>query len=131
MLGGVCAEGRRLALQGTMRFKHPDRSVQDEFPMKALAVVAVLVVVLLGGLSHHHTSAADADACSYCHVGLETPVIDLTGSRVATALASVGYVTPTRPYRLPRIVHFLTHIPRAPPVTTHPVMFREGCVGLV
>ena len=99
--------------------------------MKALAVVAVLVVVLLGGLSHHHTSAADADACSYCHVGLETRVIDLTAAGLRPPLASIGYITPTRPSRLPRIVHFLTLIPRAPPITTHPVMFREGCVGLV
>jgi hypothetical protein len=95
------------------------------------AIVAILVLGLLGGLFHHHESASDSAACSYCHAGVQTPEIDLAGALVAPSFAAVGSVAPVQPFGFPRIVQVSTLIPRAPPRTTHPVMFCEGCVGLV
>ena len=60
-----------------------------------------------------------------------TDLLDLAGALVATTFAVVELLAPTRPSHLPGAVHFSTLIPRAPPATTHPVMFWEGCVGRV
>ncbi len=108
-----------------------ERSIPGEFAINAVFIVAILVLGLLGGLFHHHRSGVDYDACSYCHAGAQTALLDLAGALVATTFAVVECLTPTRPSHLPRAVHFSTLIPRAPPATTHPVMFWEGCVGLV
>lgn len=121
----------RLAWFGTMKVKHPARSIRERLPSKALAIVAVLVFALFGCLFHHHESAPESAACSYCQAGVQTPVIDLAGALVATTSAVLGFVTPARPSRLPRVVRFLTLVPRAPPATTHPVAFWEGCAGPV
>jgi hypothetical protein len=114
-----------------MRLNHPERSIKGRLPIKALVIFAILVLALLGGLFHHHESASDSSACSYCHVGVQTPVIDLADALVAPFFAAVGSVAPTLVSDLPRTVHFSTLIPRAPPITIHPAMLWEGCVGLV
>jgi hypothetical protein len=110
---------------------HPERSIREKFATNAVLIVAILVLGLLGGLFHHHASGVDYDACSYCHAGVQTAALDLAGALVATTFAVIESVTPTRPSHLPRVVHVSKLVPRAPPVTTHPVMFWEGCVGLV
>jgi hypothetical protein len=115
----------------TMRHKHSERSIRGQFPLTGLAIVAILVLVLLGGLFHHHESASDSAACSYCHAGVQTPVVDLAGALVTPSFAAVGSVAPAQPSDFPRISHFSTLVPRAPPVPNHPLMFWEGCVGLV
>jgi hypothetical protein len=71
-----------------MRFEHPERSIRGRVPTKALAIVAILVLGLLGGLLHHHESASDSVACPYCHAGVQTPVIHLV--LVALCFAAVG-----------------------------------------
>jgi len=114
-----------------MRLTDPDRSRGNWIPIRDLVAVAVLGLVLFGALLHHHASAAEAATCSYCQAGVETPVPDLAGVLTTTSFVVVWCVTQTPPCRLPRVVHFSTLIPRAPPVTTLPVIFREGCVGLV
>jgi hypothetical protein len=115
----------------TMRPKHSERSVRGQFPIAGLAIVAILVLGLLGGLFHHHESASDSAACSYCHAGVQTPLVGLANALVTPCFAAVGSVAPAQPSGFPRIVHFSTLVPRAPPVPNHPVMFWEGCVGLV
>ena len=120
-----------LAVHDTMTFEHRGQAFRDRFPIMRLAIVFILVLVLLGGLFHHHESQSDSAACSYCHAGVQTPVIDLAGALAVPFLANVGSVIPTRPSCLPRVVQFSTLVPRAPPVTTHPVVFWEGCDGLV
>jgi hypothetical protein len=119
-----------LALHVATRLMHPERNIREQFPFKALALVAILVLALLGGLLHQHKSASDADACSYCHAGIETPVLDLGAALVATNSAVVGFTTPARPSRPRPVVPFSTLVPRAPPATTYPVIFWEGCAGL-
>jgi hypothetical protein len=113
-----------------MRLKHPERSIRAQVPIKAIAIVAILVLGLVGSLFHHHESASESAACSYCHAGVQTPVMDLAGALVAPSFAVVGFVTLARLSRLPRIVQFSTLIPRAPPTTMHPATFWEACVGL-
>lgn len=108
-----------------MRLKRPLRSGRPRLTT-ALVVVAVLVVVLVGGLFHHHESETESAACSCCHAGLQTPVADL-GALVTVRFVVVGFLSSTRPSRIPNLVHFSTLIPRAPPVVTHPVVLWEGC----
>lgn len=114
-----------------MSLDHADRDIQGRFPARKTAVVAVLVFVLLGGLFHHHELASDSDGCSYCHAGIQTPVIDLTGALIAPAFTVVGAVAEQLPFYHARIFHFSLLVPRAPPWTTHSTVFGEGCVGLV
>jgi len=99
--------------------------------MKAAAIVAILLLGLLVGLLHHHRSSADSDACSYCHAGVQTPGANLASALVATSFAVVGLAAPIQTAHPFEIGYFSTLIPRAPPVTTQPVMFREGCPGWV
>jgi hypothetical protein len=105
-----------------MRNNHPERDIRGEFAKKAVLIVAMLVLGLLAGLFHHHESASDYNACSYCHASVQTRVLDLAGALLARTSGVVGFVTPTRPSPLPRAVHFSLLVPRAPPVTTHPVV---------
>jgi len=88
----------------------------------ACAIVTILVIGLLGGLLHHHESQSDESACCYCHAGLHTPVFNLAGSLAITTFVPAGFVTRTRPPRVPRVVRFSTLAPRAPPVATHPAI---------
>ncbi len=97
-----------------MRLNYLEWSIREQFPIKALAIVVILVLGLLGGLLHHHESEGDFDACSYCHAGFLRPVIDLTVALAATTFAVVGLVASSRSARLPRVVHFSTLVPRAP-----------------
>ena len=113
-----------------MTVTHPDRSGGNGVPIRALVAVAVIALLLFGALFHHHTSEADALACSFCQAGLETPVPDLSGVLTTISFVLVWCVTQTPPCRLPRVVHFAVLVPRAPPATTLPVIFWEGCVGL-
>ena len=96
--------------------------MQKRFPTIAVAIVIILILGLLGGLFHHHESESDQIACSYCHAGLQTPVFDLAGALVVTTFAPVGFVTPRRASRIPRLVQSSTLVPRAPPATTFAVM---------
>jgi hypothetical protein len=114
-----------------MRLSHLERSIRGQFPTKGIAIVAILVLGLLGGLFHHHESESDSAACSYCHSGVQTPVAHLAAALVAPFITAVESVTRTWTAHLPQIVHFSTLIPRAPPVTTDPAVYREGCAGLV
>ena len=114
-----------------MKLTHPDRSRGDGIQIRALVAVAVIALLLFGALFHHHTSEADAFACSFCQAGLETPVPDLAGVLATTSFVVVWCVTQTRPCCPPRVVHFATLVPRAPPLTTLPVIFWEGRIGPV
>ena len=118
----VIVASQPLALRDKMRLRltYPERSIGEQFRIKALAIVVILVLGLLGGLIHHHESAGDFDACSYCHAGFQRPVIDLSVALAATTFAVVGLVAPSRPACLPRVVHYSTLVPRAPPDTTVP-----------
>jgi hypothetical protein len=119
-----CRHGKsRLALLDTMRLKHSERSTWGQFPTMEFAIVAILVLGLLGGLFHHHESASDSAACSYCHAGVQTPEIDLAAALVAASFAVVGFVTLSQPSCLPRSVRFSTLIPRAPPSQLIPSFF--------
>jgi len=114
-----------------MSLSFPNLSIAEGVPARALVIVAILVLGLLGGLFRHHESASDSAACAFCHAGVQTPVPDLAGTLFATGAAVVGFIPPVLPSRLPGVAHFSTLIPRGPPVATHPVMFREGCMGVV
>ena len=117
-------------MQGTVRVTHPNRSRGNGVPIRALIAIAVLGLVLFGYLLHRHESAAEAATCSYCQAGVETPVPDLSGVLATTSFVVVWCVAPAPRCRLPRVVHFSTLVPRAPPVTTLPLKFWEGCVGV-
>lgn len=115
----------------SMRLKHPRWCIRAQYSTKPIAIVAIFVLGLLGGLFHHHESARDADACSYCHAGAQAPPIDPATALVAPFLAAVGSVTPTRTSALSRNVQLSTLVPRAPPITTHFLVFWEGCIRVV
>src|SRR5690349_9531960 len=102
-----------------MKLKHPERSIRGQFPMTGLAIAAILILGLLGGMSHHHESKSGSAACSYCHTGTQMPVLNLAAALVGLFFAAAGPVTPFGPFQLPRIVHFSPLIPRGPPTTTH------------
>jgi hypothetical protein len=53
----VYGGNQRLALHDTMNLKHPERSIRGRFPIRGLAIVAILLFGLLGGLFHHHVFA--------------------------------------------------------------------------
>ena len=104
-----------------MKFNYPERGIRPQFLTIVLAIVAILVLGLIGGLLHHHESESESATCFYCHTGLQTPVFDLASALVVTTLAPVGVVTPARFSRIPCVIHFSRVVPRAPPVTTLPV----------
>lgn len=112
----------QLALHDSMRFEHRERSTPEWFPTIGFAIVAIVVLGLLGGLLHHHESESDEITCCYCHAGPQTRVFDLARAWVVTTLAPAGFVTPLRLSCIPRMIHFSTLVPRAPPVTVVPVM---------
>jgi hypothetical protein len=114
-----------------MRLNHPERRIGVPLSSwKAIALIAVLILALLGGLFHRHASASESAACPICHAGGQTPVADLAGALAAPFLTTVGFVSPARSELVAHIFKFSKLIPRAPPIATHPVMFREGCAGL-
>ena len=114
-----------------MTVDHPQPGAWDWSRIQAVAIGAILVFGLLGGLLHHHDSAAESDACAFCHAGAQTPGPDLAGALVATTFAVVGFTPPVAPSRLPGVVDFSTLIPRAPPAATHPAVSWEGLCGPV
>src|SRR5258706_589143 len=99
-------------------------------PIKALAIVAILLLGLLGGLFHHHESASESAACSYCHAGVQTLPIDLSGALITPLFAVVGVVTPARASDPPRIVPSATLVPRAPPSQPIPPSFGKVVMDL-
>ena len=111
-----------------MRIENPARSIRNRVPVKMLAIVAVLLLGLLGGLLHHHESAKESDGCSYCHAGFQTPVINLARALIASTFPAVVFAVPARSAYLPQ-VHFSMIPPRSPPATTHPELFGECCAG--
>ena len=114
-----------------MSLDHANRDIQGPFPTRNIALVAILVLVLLGGLFHHHEMVSDSDGCSFCHAGIQTPVIGLTGALVTPGFTVVGAVTEQLPFHHARIFHFSLLVPRAPPLSTLCTVFGEGCVALV
>ena len=114
-----------------MRLNHPVTSIRGKFPIKVLALIAILLLALLGGLFHYHESETGAAACSYCQARAQRPVIHLARNLVAPLFETAGVVTPTRPTQLPHIVRISKLVPRAPPITVHPVVFWERGAGLV
>src|ERR1700752_2040048 len=96
-----------------MNVRNIGRSTKKGLPAIAFAVVAILILVLLGGLFHHHESEVEVAACCYCHAGVQSPVFDLP--IVWTPLAPVGFATPARPGRVSGVVRFSKLAPRAPP----------------
>jgi hypothetical protein len=114
-----------------MSLDHAYRDILRPFPAWKIALVAVLGLALLGGLFHHHELASDSDGCSYCHAGIQTPVIDLTDALVTPAFTVVGAVAEQLPFHHVRNLHFSLLVPRAPPLSTLCTVFGEGCVGLV
>ena len=116
---------------GKMINTHPELRIRKEVGLKAAGIVAILILGLVSGMVHHHACASDYKACSYCHAGVQTAVLDLSGALVAATFAVVELVAPSRPSFLPGVVHFSRLVPRAPPVTTHRDMSSGGCVGFV
>jgi len=82
---------------------------------RAIAVIAVTIVVLLGGLVHHHANESDESACSYCHAGVQAPVPDLARTLSAPCFAQVADVVPDPISRSVSAQSFSSLIPRAPP----------------
>jgi hypothetical protein len=89
-----------------------------------IAVAAIVILGLLGGLLHQHESALDA-SCSYCQAGLQTPVKDLVCTLTVPFLEVLGPVDAERPSIFVPAGPISTRTPRAPPVTTSSV-FSEG-----
>lgn len=91
--------------------------------LAATALVAILIIGLLGGLFHHHENETEAAACSYCHAGVQTSVSDLAQTLPAPFFAIVG-TAPIEPVSRPAPVLLPSNrTPRAPPSLTHPAAF--------
>jgi hypothetical protein len=97
---------------------------------RAVAVIAVLILALIGGLFHHHQNATEAAACSYCHAGVQAPVPDLARTLPTPLFTVVGAVLLEPVSRWAPILQFSSPIPRAPPTETHPVVISESCADL-
>ena len=104
-----------------MKVRNIGRSTKRGLPAIAFAVVAILILVLLGGLFHHHEPEVEAAACCYCHAGVQSPVFDL--AIVWIALAPVGLASPALPGRVSGVDRFSKLAPRAPP--TAPMVLRR------
>jgi hypothetical protein len=111
-------------------FTSPERKSAAHTSLRAIAIVAILVVALFGGLFHHHNSESESAACPYCHAGLEKPIADLAVVLAVPLFSEVGYVNPTQCSQTPPVLRFSTLIPRAPPASTHPALSWESCAGL-
>src|SRR5580700_2900874 len=46
------------------------------FPVR-VSIVLLLILMLPGGLLHHHEHANESDACVSCHSGGEIPALDM------------------------------------------------------
>ena len=92
-------------------------------PLAAMAVVAILIIGLLGGFLHHHQNAAEAAACSYCHAGVQALVSDLARTLPTPFFTIVG-TAPIEPVsRWAPVLLPSNTTPRAPPIPTHPAAF--------
>src|ERR1700687_4666851 len=100
----------------------PNRHILGAFSARGIAIVAILVIGLLGGLFHHHESASDSDGCSYCHACVQTPVIDPAGALITPIFAVVGRLVPQGPLSIARILAFSSLASRAPPVPTQSIV---------
>lgn len=109
-----------------MNPQRPWRVGALRLPLAAMAIIAVLVIGLLGGLFHHHQSESEASVCSYCHAGVQTPVGDLANALTNPSLESIGTLDLPPYLEYPSINQYSTLIPRAPPQIIHPALFWEG-----
>jgi hypothetical protein len=107
------------------------RFSQQRVSKYAVAIAAILLFGLVGALFPHHETAADADECSYCHAGILTPIADLARLLAAPFRAAIAYLDPTPPAPPASLSPRSTLIPRAPPASTHPALFWEGCAASV
>ena len=80
-----------------------------------LALAALVVLGLIGGLLHHHASDSDCGVCALCHAGVQTPAGNLAATLAAPRLASVEQVAPVRPDPVRSNLISQTLVPRAPP----------------
>src|ERR1700757_1697526 len=103
-----------------MNPRSSSRVVGPRLRLAAMAVFAILIIGLLGGLFHHHQNAAEAAACSYCHAGVQTPVSDLARALPTPFLTIVG-TAPIEPVsRWAPVLLPSNTAPPAPPSPTHP-----------
>jgi hypothetical protein len=94
---------------------------------RAISVIAVLILVLVGGLLHHHENAKEAVACSYCHASVHAPVQDLARKLPTPFFKVIGTASPSSVSRCAAILPVSSTTPRAPPSATHLVLFWESC----
>jgi hypothetical protein len=113
-----------------MRLVLRESKIRRRLRFKAFAILAILILALVGAPFHHHESDADADGCCYCHATAPVPVFDLIGAIVVPSFTLVWSLTPDPVSCFVRIVDAI-RIPRAPPLTTNPIMLLESCVGRV
>ena len=97
---------------------------------RAVAFIAVLIGLLLGGLFHHHEDASQEAACPYCHTGVQAPVPDLARILPTPFFTVVAVVSSNSVSQWTPVLSFSTLIPRAPPAATLPVVFWESCGSL-
>jgi hypothetical protein len=114
----------------TMMFTSPQQPAAPRILTQRIAIAAVLLVGLFGGLLHHHDSESELITCSYCHVGSQRPIADLAVALTEPSFAEVGYVTSALRLRSAPILRFSTLIPRAPPASTQPASIWESPAGL-
>jgi len=108
----------------------PQKKAAGYASVRAIAIVAILLVALFGGTFHHHSSASESTACPVCHTGLEKPATDLATVLADPWFAAVGSVA-ARPFRNPAPTLLVSGLaPRAPPASTLLAMFRESCAGV-
>lgn len=124
------AEDNHARSHDNMRIKAPVALLQRAAHTTGLAIVAILILGLLGGLFHHHESESDSAACSYCHASIQTPKIDLAAALIAPSFAAIGFVIPARVSDPPPISLRSALVPRAPPLPNHPAGIWDDCVDL-
>jgi hypothetical protein len=121
------ASTTRLERRGTMTLKRWNSKFAMRCSAQLIAVAAIVILGLLGGLLHQHESASDEASCSYCQAGLQTPVKDLVCTLTVPFLEVFGPVDAERPSISVPARPISTRTPRAPPVTTSSVIsISEG-----
>ena len=91
-----------------------------------LALIAIALIVLLGGAFHDHRFDSDRTDCAVCHSGVQVASPGLPGFLQVPVEASAEFITPPDSDIGTSDPNITAQSPRPPPSLAFPCTFREG-----